>query len=89
MALCIMNLPKQNKQKLDPRNAYARYTFNTSIFMFILRRMGLNSGLGAVSGSLVGSLWLAIWPGSRSGFSTTKGDERSISLAILLKKLFT
>lgn len=80
---------KTEQTKLDLRNAYARHIFYTSIFMFILRRMGLNSGLGAVSGSLIGSLWLMICPGSRSRFCTTEGDERSISLAILLKKLFT
>ena len=57
--------------------------------MSSFRRIGLKSGLGAVSGSLLGSAWLGMWPGSLSGFSTTNGVSRSMSLAIRFKKLFT
>lgn len=58
-------------------------------FRSSLRRTGLNSGFGAMSGSLSTPAWLAICPGSFSGCSTTPGISVSISRAILFRKFVT
>lgn len=48
-----MNLPKQNKQTLDPRNAYACYTFDMSINIHVHPAAhGIELGLGRCVGIL-------------------------------------
>lgn len=63
--------------------------FYSGSFISSLRRIGLNSGFGALSGSVPEAAWLGILPGSFSGCSTTPGMLVSISVAILFRKLFT